>query len=173
MGCCCVAPRPATATASHTSRCGELACRQTLHTVSLPLSELPLQVGLGWNGWGSCRVAKTALSTAGFARRRRLLLARQSLWAVRGRWGRIGRECIFKSEEWHERRLFVILAAGSTVSQRRGAVETSQRGLCFFVFSSGVVRSPPVLSGVQAAGSGNGRLSAEASCFVHLLMRAA
>lgn len=28
------------ATTSHTSRCAELACRQTLHTVSLPLSEL-------------------------------------------------------------------------------------------------------------------------------------
>lgn len=26
MGCCCVAPHPATATTSHTSRCGELAC---------------------------------------------------------------------------------------------------------------------------------------------------
>lgn len=89
------------------------------------------------------------------------------------RGGESGGSAFFKSEEWRERRLFVILAAGSAVSQRRGAVETSQRGLCFFVFSSGVVTSPPVLSGVQAAGSGNGRVSAEASCFVHLLMRAA
>lgn len=87
--------------------------------------------------------------------------------------GGTGRECVLKIKEWNEWRLFVIPAAGSAVSQRVAAVETSQRGLGFFVFSSGVVRSPPVLSGVQAAGCGNGQASAKASCFVHLLMHAA